>query len=1270
MRFDSKYIYYRKTEDMQMILTIKQNQKLPFFSLIFFAFIISSTLFAHINSQAVDTEDFIKNYDILSAIKGLQFNSEEFINFSYYANQISEKYFQNIRNHIETFASFGSRVTGYPGYEQAVAYISNFFVNQNLSKVQNLSYPLSIPYELGTRIVIDGKNYTVHAFAPNSAHPCKIPSNGLTGPLVYGGLGEIIDLDGKKIENSVVLLEFNTGKNWMNAISLKAKAVIFLPPQNSNRNQAEAKSVDIPLNFPRIYINNETTAKTIKEFSLKSNYSITLYSDIDWKSIEAKNVMGLLPGLDDDTIIISAHFDSSSMVPSIAPGADEACGIATLLELIKIMREEKITPQKTIMFLALSGHNQAAAGAREFVFQNYDFLNKKGGIKLFLSLDLSASNNIIGINPYGGLYRFQLKYTFGNKLYSRLKTVGEDFLIQYESFIQEATDSSFEVESYINIQDIVEYSDQISYFGDHEPFIASNVLALSLYTTHSSRIHFNTPFDLPQYLEYDMLESQVVYSYCALVQLVVEENLDTYLDLEHKDFSLKPTTYVGFGNIEGYCKEYNETTTWLSDIANAVIRVTTLDTNTKIKGIYSYYTRTDENGYYQIRGVSSSQPDNPLEFFVEAYVFDSEGNLIKAPNLGLYGQFFKPSKKLASQIITINPTVFSCGTIGLFQVFHPYTQSPATEVISYEVLNPTTKSQLFSYGYLGEKSVSLVFVPPGKPSTLVGKYPDGVLGVFATNSSTETLRGNGFLVREGEFKNLGSSTLITIKDIRSLTQKYIERLKSYSIYDDQVIETFQRASHLIDSVIQLMKNYEYSMAFKTMNNAQIWTYDALSQARAISSGTISTAILFAFLLIPFAFVLSQLLFDINSSIKWVLTSSIIYGLTFSSFYFIHPAFQIAPHLILTLIGIINVVSSFFVILWLYQEGYDYLKSQRSRILGSHFPTGSILSEILIAGKTGISRMKKHKIRAFIHLSSIALLTFSLTLYTSASALIRENILELTLPIAIAILLLINTSLSSVHASKREIFVFTSLGLSPANITDLFLTEFFVSTIIGSIAGYFGGIGFIRVVSILGLISGTLPINYTSEAVIATLVFSAMGMSLSILYPLRLSAQLSVPSLMRNWELTTPPKEDGTEWNIPLPIVTSSEQEAEGIIVFLREFFLIYESENIGGQFFVSNIIVKNFRGKKKQMNATVNLAPFDMGIKQNMTLITYFDEVNDQWVFEIKLIRLEGVLMAWQAAVRRFIGQIRRQFLIWKSLSKDKKMGKIEEFSKIFPDSQ
>ncbi|MHA1995506.1 MAG: M28 family peptidase [Candidatus Hodarchaeales archaeon] len=1486
-----------------------------FFFFFLFSFVVSIQIFFEEVLIQEDGEERIVNLTEPEAFNSIS-KTIDFPGFQGLSEQINQTYFANIQSHITNFSTFDqSRFTGYPGYESAAAYIRDFFMSQGLENASFLTYPLLVPLDKGTMIEVNGENYTAHTLMPNSLNPGKTASDGVTGNLIYGGKGTYSELDGKKIEDAIVVLEFNSLDNWINVASLGASGVIFLPTDETNRFEAEEKVLDIPLHFPRLYIENQTTATAIKNLSMQGDQQITFFSDMEWTSIAAKNVMGLLPGISEDIIIISAYFDSASIVPAIAPGADEACSIASMLEFIRIIKDNSIVPEKTIMFLALSGHNQQAAGARNFVDQYYSSLNVNKGIKLFLSFDLSSTNNKIAINPYGYLYKFQLQYTTGNRLITKLKDIAQDFFLSYTDAIMSESDYSFNVKSYVTNQQFKDIA-PITFVGDHEPFIASNVLGLSLFTSESHRLNFNTPTDLYTHIstqEFDFLKNQVVYSLCALAQLIVDVDLNPVLsNLENKQFQLKVATnaHVGYGYIEGFVKQYDETNAWLINVPNALVRVRAYSNRDSSFGEYSFITRADETGYYQIQGVSSSQPDYPLEFIVDAYLFDSEGNLIKAIDLGTRGQYFKNSNSLTKRRTTVNPTVFDCGTFSIFGIYHPFTQVSAAQNLDYTVIDPQTRNLFFSYGYTGLKTVSLVFVQPDVPSIAVGKYNDGILGVYATNSDNQTLRGKGFTLGHGEFENLGYSSFITARDLLSTTQTYITLYSLYNIYDALVESTYHTASELLNTATALKNDYQYSQSIATIIESHTWAYDSFRQARKVIQDGTTTSIFFAILLIPFAFALSALLFDFDSGIKRILATSTIYAAVFGFFYLIHPGMHLSRNIAMIIIGVVATIFVFPALFMIYQEGYDFLKSLRLKQLGSHFADTSRTSTLLIAMSTGISRMKKRKGRTVIALSGIVLITFSLTLFTSATTqittyskgenqdiayeglyirtkdwefslpeviienlrvtygdqiqiasrwwlyppsdtsefpngyvkvetpdgnekwegaailgmtaeeqnfhsletilvagrwftssnssecvlvdvisnkldvavnetviwagqefivvgiissqgldrikdydtekitpknnhapapnvhiqadetfilpaytvksfggtissisitaknktleelslyeeiagkisstygrnlLVRvgindevtiykrqlqslgEGLGDLGIPLLIAVLLMINTSVSTVYESRKEINTFTSLGLAPVHIAGLFLAEFLVYAVIGSVIGYLMGITSAVILSALGIFPESLAINYSSGSIVSALGLGIGGILLSTIYPLRISAKMSVPSVRRTWELKTTYKEDGKTWTIPLPFVAATEQEAEGIIEFLREYFVIYESESVGGAFFAQNISTSeaDIERREKHLTAIVNLAPFDAGLKQEVDIYTYLEEIKFHYIFEINLVRLEGILLAWESSVRRFVDSIRKQLLIWRSLPKEEKALKSEKF--------
>jgi len=66
-------------------------------------------------------------------------------------------------------------------------------------------------------------------------------------------------------------------------------------------------------------------------------------------------------------VVIQAYYDSISIVPSMAPGAENACSIAALFQVIKAFKAQP--PKRSVTFLATAGHFEALAGTKNFIRQ-------------------------------------------------------------------------------------------------------------------------------------------------------------------------------------------------------------------------------------------------------------------------------------------------------------------------------------------------------------------------------------------------------------------------------------------------------------------------------------------------------------------------------------------------------------------------------------------------------------------------------------------------------------------------------------------------------------------------------------------------------------------------------------------------------------------------------------------------------------------------------------------------------------------------------------
>ncbi|HMS86435.1 MAG TPA: M28 family peptidase [Nitrospira sp.] len=78
------------------------------------------------------------------------------------------------------------------------------------------------------------------------------------------------------------------------------------------------------------------------------------------------NVLGMIPGVEPDTVIIGAHRDHFGRPGGLLfPGADDnASGTAVILELARVLAKVGVRPQLTILFASFSGEERDLLGSR------------------------------------------------------------------------------------------------------------------------------------------------------------------------------------------------------------------------------------------------------------------------------------------------------------------------------------------------------------------------------------------------------------------------------------------------------------------------------------------------------------------------------------------------------------------------------------------------------------------------------------------------------------------------------------------------------------------------------------------------------------------------------------------------------------------------------------------------------------------------------------------------------------------------------------------
>ncbi|WP_459946436.1 FtsX-like permease family protein [Desulfocastanea catecholica] len=279
-----------------------------------------------------------------------------------------------LRETIETLSSYGSRVTGSPGYEKAAAFIEEKLQGLGLDPQSHL-YELPIRRFHGATLSFADKTLALVPLINNAVTP-QATDGTLSAPLYYVGKGQLQELDGKDVQGSIVLIDFDSGRNWQLLASLGAKAAIFLQDDDSKGRVFYMEKQELtPLQFPCFWMKRD---EAVEFFGPLVNRQTPLIERVElqsrsvWESYPAKNIYALIEGTDaqqkDELLIIEAFFDNEEFVSGNSPGADAASSLATLLELAKSLVKQP--QQRSVLLVATSGQAQTLAGMREMIWSS------------------------------------------------------------------------------------------------------------------------------------------------------------------------------------------------------------------------------------------------------------------------------------------------------------------------------------------------------------------------------------------------------------------------------------------------------------------------------------------------------------------------------------------------------------------------------------------------------------------------------------------------------------------------------------------------------------------------------------------------------------------------------------------------------------------------------------------------------------------------------------------------------------------------------------
>lgn len=202
---------------------------------------------------------------------------------------------------------------------------------------------------------------------------------------------------------------------------------------------------------PFIYVNSGTFAQLSEAAKAGCKVRFSCNTVLD-HGTKAANVVGLIPGSDpvlkDSYIIIGAHFDhvGDNMDGTYNPGAlDNASGVAAMLEIARVINENKIKPKQSILFIAFNGEESGLNGSIYYVENSLYPLYKS----VMINLDMvgAASGEPLSIAMNEIAYTTDKKKSVRDAFAKYADKLGLDYKTIFESGSDHTPFSYFDVPS-------------------------------------------------------------------------------------------------------------------------------------------------------------------------------------------------------------------------------------------------------------------------------------------------------------------------------------------------------------------------------------------------------------------------------------------------------------------------------------------------------------------------------------------------------------------------------------------------------------------------------------------------------------------------------------------------------------------------------------------------------------------------------------------------------------------------------------------------------
>ncbi len=262
------------------------------------------------------------------------------------------------------------RYSGTPGFYRTETLIRDALTKAGLEiLVQEL--PVVVPVtevcelrDADGQVLSDIQLYPVE---PSGLLPVLLPPEGITAELVTLEAANLHGLEGHNPEEVIALTMVDRASAWgwnvLPGVGVKALLVREDELGRALRTDANQSAGwdDIlsqeEVAFPRILVRGPIEKYAGRKVNLRAR--------VTWQTRYVRNYIGVLHGREtaSEALVLNAYYDSSSVVPDVAPGAEQAIPLAALLECVRGLSPYQGQLPRDVLFVFTAGHAQTLAGA-------------------------------------------------------------------------------------------------------------------------------------------------------------------------------------------------------------------------------------------------------------------------------------------------------------------------------------------------------------------------------------------------------------------------------------------------------------------------------------------------------------------------------------------------------------------------------------------------------------------------------------------------------------------------------------------------------------------------------------------------------------------------------------------------------------------------------------------------------------------------------------------------------------------------------------------